>query len=76
MGANTGDFRLGRRRTRDLSCTVFINDPADYDGGALHVQLGNADLRFKEAPGGADWRTGSPSRSIPSHARSASEAAT
>src|SRR3546814_17495510 len=32
-------------------CTVFLNDPADYDGGALHVELGSADLRFKEAPG-------------------------
>lgn len=40
----------GQLRT-DVSCTVFINDPADYDGGALHIQLGNADLRFKEAPG-------------------------
>ncbi|MCW0199663.1 Fe2+-dependent dioxygenase [Sphingopyxis sp.] len=40
----------GQLRT-DVSCTVFINDPADYDGGALHVRLGNADLRFKEAPG-------------------------
>ncbi|MBL9069060.1 MAG: Fe2+-dependent dioxygenase [Sphingopyxis sp.] len=42
----------GQLRT-DVSCTVFINDPADYDGGALRVQLGNADLRFKEAPGAA-----------------------
>ena len=40
----------GQLRT-DVSCTVFLNDPADYDGGALHVQLGSADLRFKEAPG-------------------------
>ncbi|PQM26549.1 Fe2+-dependent dioxygenase [Sphingopyxis lindanitolerans] len=42
----------GQLRT-DVSCTVFINDPADYDGGALHIMLGNADLRFKEAPGTA-----------------------
>lgn len=40
----------GQLRT-DISCTVFINDPTDYDGGALHVTLGGADLRFKEAPG-------------------------
>ena len=40
----------GQLRT-DVSCTVFINDPADYDGGALHIRLCNADLRFKEAPG-------------------------
>ena len=29
----------GQLRT-DVSCTVFISDPADYDGGALHVRLG------------------------------------
>lgn len=40
----------GQLRT-DVSCTVFLNDPGDYDGGALHVRLGNADLHFKEAPG-------------------------
>lgn len=40
----------GQLRT-DVSCTIFISDPADYDGGALHVTLGDADLRFKEAPG-------------------------
>jgi PKHD-type hydroxylase len=40
----------GQLRT-DVSCTVFLGDPADYDGGALHVRLGNADLHFKEAPG-------------------------
>ena len=37
----------------DLSCTIFLNDPADYDGGELHVRLGDADLRFKLKPGEA-----------------------
>lgn len=37
----------------DLSCTVFLNDPADYEGGALHVKLGDADLRFRLQPGEA-----------------------
>ena len=37
----------------DLSCTVFLNDPKEYDGGELHVQLGDADLRFKLSPGQA-----------------------
>ncbi len=37
----------------DLSCTIFLNDPADYDGGDLRVQLGDADLRFKLKPGEA-----------------------
>jgi len=37
----------------DLSCTIFLNDPADYDGGELHVRLGDADLAFKLKPGEA-----------------------
>lgn len=37
----------------DISCTVFLNDPADYDGGALHVRHGDADLHFKLKPGEA-----------------------
>jgi PKHD-type hydroxylase len=37
----------------DLSCTVFLNDPEDYDGGELHIALGDADLRFKLQPGEA-----------------------
>jgi PKHD-type hydroxylase len=31
----------------DLSCTIFLNDPEDYEGGALRMQLGSAELRFK-----------------------------
>ena len=31
----------------DLSCTIFLSDPEDYDGGSLHIQYGDADLRFK-----------------------------
>ena len=37
----------------DLSSTVFLNDPADYDGGELHIRLGDADLMFKLKPGDA-----------------------
>jgi PKHD-type hydroxylase len=37
----------------DLSCTIFLNDPEDYEGGELHVRLGDADLRFKLNPGQA-----------------------
>jgi PKHD-type hydroxylase len=37
----------------DLSCTIFLNDPKDYEGGELHVRLGDADLRFKLKPGEA-----------------------
>ena len=35
----------------DLSCTIFLNDPASYDGGELQVGLGNASLSFKLQPG-------------------------
>jgi len=37
----------------DLSCTIFLNDPGTYDGGALHIKLGDGDLRFKLKPGEA-----------------------
>jgi PKHD-type hydroxylase len=37
----------------DLSSTIFLNDPADYDGGELHIRLGDADLKFKLKPGEA-----------------------
>jgi PKHD-type hydroxylase len=37
----------------DLSCTIFLNDPADYDGGELHLRLGDAQLTFKLKPGEA-----------------------
>jgi PKHD-type hydroxylase len=37
----------------DLSCTIFLNDPKDYDGGALHIRIGDADLTFKLQPGEA-----------------------
>jgi PKHD-type hydroxylase len=37
----------------DLSCTVFLNEPRDYDGGELHIQIGDAHLHFKLKPGEA-----------------------
>src|SRR6476619_3020457 len=37
----------------DLSCTIFLNEPADYEGGELHIRLGDADLTFKLKPGEA-----------------------
>ncbi|MFN3945670.1 MAG: Fe2+-dependent dioxygenase [Allosphingosinicella sp.] len=37
----------------DLSCTVFLGDPDSYEGGALRVTLGSAELRFKGKPGSA-----------------------
>ena len=37
----------------DLSCTIFLNEPADYEGGELHIRLGDGDLAFKLKPGEA-----------------------
>ncbi len=37
----------------DLSCTIFLNDPASYDGGKLQIGLGDAKLSFKLKPGEA-----------------------
>jgi PKHD-type hydroxylase len=37
----------------DLSCTVFLNDPESYEGGSLHIKLGDADLRIKLRSGEA-----------------------
>jgi PKHD-type hydroxylase len=37
----------------DLSCTIFLNEPKDYDGGELHLRLGDAQLTFKLKPGEA-----------------------
>jgi PKHD-type hydroxylase len=50
--ADAAFINLGNAQLRsDLSCTVFLNDPKDYDGGELHVRLGDGDLKFKLQPG-------------------------
>ncbi|MEP6633674.1 MAG: Fe2+-dependent dioxygenase [Luteimonas sp.] len=37
----------------DLSCTVFLNEPSEYDGGELVIQLGAQELSYKLEPGDA-----------------------
>ena len=37
----------------DLSCTIFLNPPADYDGGELVMQMGQQELAYKLEPGAA-----------------------
>lgn len=37
----------------DLSCTVFLNEPGEYDGGELTIQLGAQELSFKLPAGSA-----------------------
>jgi PKHD-type hydroxylase len=47
MAMPTGPLRS------DLSCTLFLNDPAVYEGGELAVRLGGRELSFKGGPGSA-----------------------
>lgn len=37
----------------DVSCTIFLNDPDDYEGGALHSKLGTESVRVKGPAGSA-----------------------
>lgn len=52
--ADAAFLKLGNMGLRsDLSCTVFLSDPAGYEGGALAVQLGSRRLAFKGKAGTA-----------------------
>src|SRR6201996_663011 len=52
--ADAAFMPLGARPLRsDLSCTIFLHEPADYDGGELSVRLGTREVDFKLPPGGA-----------------------
>jgi PKHD-type hydroxylase len=45
---------LGQRPLRsDVSCTIFIADPATYEGGELTIHLGTRGVPFKGAAGAA-----------------------
>ncbi|MFC3070997.1 Fe2+-dependent dioxygenase [Phenylobacterium soli] len=45
---------VGQRQLRsDLSCTIFLNEPEAYEGGALAVHLGSRVIEFKLKPGDA-----------------------
>jgi PKHD-type hydroxylase len=37
----------------DYSCTLFLNDPEEYDGGELEMVFGNQSLKYKLKPGRA-----------------------
>lgn len=37
----------------DLSCTIFLNPPQDYDGGELTIELGSQELSYKLDAGSA-----------------------
>jgi PKHD-type hydroxylase len=52
--ADAAFINLGNTQIRsDLSCTIFLNEPKDYEGGELHIRLGDADIKFKLQPGDA-----------------------
>ena len=37
----------------DLSCTVFLNEPESYEGGALRIRYVDGNMQFKLKPGQA-----------------------
>lgn len=37
----------------DISCTIFLNDPSEYDGGELTMQFGEQELAYKLGAGSA-----------------------
>jgi PKHD-type hydroxylase len=52
--ADAAFLQLGKMTLRsDLSCTIFLNDPDAYEGGALRIRLGTRDMRFRGPPGSA-----------------------
>jgi PKHD-type hydroxylase len=52
--ADAAFIQLGNMTIRsDLSCTIFLNDPASYEGGALLIRLGDGTLNFKLSAGEA-----------------------
>lgn len=60
VGMNYGEhadaalMQIGRDTLRaDVSCTIFINEPESYEGGALRINLGDGEMRFKGPAGSA-----------------------
>jgi PKHD-type hydroxylase len=52
--ADAAFLQLGQHPLRsDLSCTIFLGDPARYEGGALKIHLGTRSVSFRGAPGSA-----------------------
>jgi PKHD-type hydroxylase len=52
--SDSATIQLGQRQLRsDLSCTIFLTEPDDYDGGALAIHLGQRQVAFKLKPGAA-----------------------
>ncbi|NIA70097.1 Fe2+-dependent dioxygenase [Pelagibius litoralis] len=54
-GAHIDDAIMGREvlARSDVSMTIFLNAPEDYDGGELIMELGGGELRYKLPAGAA-----------------------
>jgi PKHD-type hydroxylase len=37
----------------DISCTIFLTNPDEYEGGTLRISMGDAQIRFRGPPGSA-----------------------
>ncbi|HEX5461732.1 MAG TPA: Fe2+-dependent dioxygenase [Steroidobacteraceae bacterium] len=52
--ADAAFMNIGGQLLRsDVSCTIFINDPASYQGGELTIYLGSEAVQVKGKPGSA-----------------------
>jgi PKHD-type hydroxylase len=52
--ADAAFLQLGNVALRsDLSATIFLSEPAGYEGGALRIRLGTREIRFKGETGTA-----------------------
>jgi PKHD-type hydroxylase len=52
--ADAAILQVGNARLRsDISCTVFVNEPASYEGGELSIVVGNQAIAFKADAGDA-----------------------
>ena len=52
--SDTAFLNVGKEIIRtDLSATIFLGDPKDYEGGALKISMGAGSTEFRLPPGSA-----------------------
>ena len=47
------DYYMMKNLRTDYSCTVFLSDPSEYEGGELVIDIGNKEIFYKLNPGEA-----------------------
>lgn len=47
------DYYMMNNLRTDFSCTIFVSDPSEYEGGELVVDIGNREISYKLNPGEA-----------------------